>query len=305
YFREQQTDFTVLEVGLGGALDSTNVVQPLVSVITNVARDHVEQLGQRIAEIAGVKAGIIKSGAPAVTAAQDPQALRVLEKQAGCAGVRLWRVGEDVRWQVREQTEEGQSFDLYGIQEVFPALKMRLVGAHQFRNAAVAVTIGELLRMEYGVRIPTAAVYEALRDVQWPGRLELISLRPKILLDGAHNPDGAQALAEALRLYKRRRLRMCLGILADKEREKVLDILVPLADELIITRPNSERAGDWETVATYAGKFGKPVRAVADPQDAAQAGIAGLSPDDMLCVSGSLYMLADLRKALLHLTRQE
>ncbi|MDR3288337.1 MAG: bifunctional folylpolyglutamate synthase/dihydrofolate synthase [Peptococcaceae bacterium] len=305
YFKERQVDFAVVEVGLGGEIDSTNVVQPLLAVITNVGRDHMEQLGSEISDIAKVKAGIIKPGASAVTAAVRPEALAVLHEYAAGRGVKLWQVGKDIRWDVRRQGETEQEFDLYGLQEKFPGLKLRLTGEHQLWNAATAVTAGELLQAEYGIKIPRQAVYDALKSVQWPGRLERISARPKILLDGAHNLDGAQALAAALALYRRQRLLLCLGMLADKEREKMLDCLIPLADEVIITKPNSSRSGDWRLLGKYAEKFGKPVMMVEDPGEAAGIGADKLGPEDMLCVAGSLYMLADVKESLLNKLRDK
>jgi len=299
YFAEQKVDFALIEVGLGGEIDSTNVVSPLVAVVTNVGMDHMDYLGPDLASIAKVKAGIIKPNCVAVTAAARPVVLEILRQRAAEVGVNLWVVGESVRWESRWSGELEQEFDLYGLHSIYPKLRLHLIGAHQLQNAATAVTVCELLQSEYGVDIPREAVYAGLRKVQWPGRLELISFEPKILLDGAHNVDGAQVLAAALPLFSRRRLILCLGMLADKEREKVVELLVPLADEVIVTRPNSYRAGDWETLAEAAARQGKPVTRIADPREAALAGLSRLGPGDMLCVTGSLYMLADAREALL------
>lgn len=299
YFAEERVHFAVIEVGLGGEIDSTNVVLPLVSVITNVGLDHMDYLGSTLAEIARVKAGIIKPNSVAVTASDRPEVLEVLRARAREAGVHLWQVGEDVRFEGRWSGELEQEFDLIGIHGSYPKLRLSLAGRHQLENAATAVTVCEILQSEYGAAIPRKAIYEALRKVQWPGRLELISLRPKVLLDGAHNVDGASVLAEALPRYKRSRLVLCLGMLADKEREKVVDMLVPLADEVIITKPDSPRAGDWEALAEIARKHGRPAECIEDPREAALAGLARLGAEDMLCVTGSLYMLADARAALL------
>lgn len=299
YFAEEEVDFAIIEVGMGGEIDSTNVVSPLVSVITNVGMDHMDYLGPDVVSIAKVKAGIIKPGSVAVTAADRPEVIEVLKERAKEAGAQIWQVGEDARWEERWSGEVEQEFDLYGIHGTYHKLRLSLIGAHQQRNAATAVTVCEVLQCEFGVHIPREAIYAGLRKVQWPGRLELISLNPKVLLDGAHNVDGAKVLAEALPLYARKRLILCLGMLADKERGKVVDMLVPLADEVIVTRPNSPRAGDWEALAEIAVRHGRPVTKIENPQEAVVSALERLGQEDMLCVTGSLYMLADAREALL------
>lgn len=299
YFAEEDVDFAVVEVGLGGAIDSTNVVTPLVSVITNVGMDHMDYLGEDLPSIARVKAGIIKPGAVAVTASDRPEVLAVLEERARETGVTLWRVGDHVRWVSRWSGELEQEFDLYGIHGNYLKLRLSLIGFHQLQNAATAVAACEILQSEYNAAIPREAIYAALRKVRWPGRLELLARNPKILLDGAHNLDGATVLAEALPLFSRNRLILCLGMLADKEREKVVDLLVPLADEVIVTKPDSPRAGDWQALAKIAEGHGLPVECIENPREAVLAALERLESEDMLCVTGSLYMLADARDALL------
>jgi dihydrofolate synthase/folylpolyglutamate synthase len=299
YFAEEKVDFAVIEVGLGGAIDSTNVVSPLVSVITNVGMDHMEYLGSDVVSIAKVKAGIIKPHSIAVTAAENPDVIQVLREQAKAVGVPLWLVGVDVRWESKWSGELEQEFDLIGLHSIYSKLRLSLIGAHQLRNAATAVTVCEVLQSEYGVKIPREAIYTGLSEVEWPGRLELLSLKPKILLDGAHNVDGAMALTQAIPLYIRDRLILCLGMLADKEREKVVDMLVPLADEIIITRPDSPRAGDWRALGSLAEQHGRPVTCLENPKEAVIFALSRLRENDMLCVTGSIYMLADARQALI------
>ncbi|KJR45328.1 Dihydrofolate synthase [Desulfosporosinus sp. I2] len=299
YFQEESVDYAVIEVGLGGAIDSTNVVTPLVSVITNVGMDHMDYLGSDVVSIAKVKAGIIKPQSVVVTASEDPDVITVLREQAKAMNVPLWLVGEDVHWESKWSGELEQEFDHVGLHSTYLKLRLRLMGLHQLRNAATAITVCEVLQSEYDVKIPREAFYAGLREVEWVGRLELLSLKPKILLDGAHNVDGARALAQALPLYERERLILCLGMLADKEREKVVDMLVPLADELIITRPNSPRAGDWRALGKLAERHGRPVTCLEDPKDAVIFALERLGEKDMLCVTGSIYMLADARQALI------
>lgn len=303
YFANQKVDYVLLEVGLGGAIDSTNVVTPLISVITNVGMDHMDYLGGTYEEIAQVKAGIIKPGAITVTASNRPEVLNVIREKAQEIGSKLWVVGEDVHWEVRWSGELEQEFDLVGIHGNYNKVRLRLVGEHQVVNAATAVTVCELLKLEYGINLERRNIYEGLRKAVWPGRLELLSLKPKVLLDGAHNVDGANALAKALEIFQRRRLILCLGMLGDKEREKVVDILAPLADEVIITRPNSPRAGNWEYLHQLVKEKGKPVKTIEEPRQAVQEAFSQLEKEDMLCVTGSLYMIADARQALLEVLR--
>lgn len=304
YFAEKNVDYAMIEVGLGGAIDSTNVVTPLVSVITNVGMDHMDYLGSDVVAIAKVKAGIIKPNSVVVTASEDPAVLQVLRDQAKAMEVPIWLVGEDVRWESKWSGELEQEFDLIGLHSIYSKLRLRLMGAHQLRNAATAVTVCEVLQSEYLVNIPREAVYAGLREVEWIGRLELLSLTPKVLLDGAHNVDGAQALAGALPIYARNRLILCLGMLADKEREKVVKMLVPMADEIIVTRPNSPRAGDWKALGSLAEQFGRPVTCIEDPKEAVVFALGCLEEKDMLCVTGSIYMLADARQALIDHLKQ-
>lgn len=299
YFAEQSVDYAIIEVGLGGAIDSTNVVTPLVSVITNVAMDHMDYLGPDVISIAKVKAGIIKPQSVVVSAAENPDVIKVLREQAEAMEVPLWLVGEDVHFASKSSGELEQEFDLVGLHSTYVDLHLRLVGLHQLRNAATAVTVCEVLKREYGVQISRAAIYDGLGKVEWFGRLELLALNPKILLDGAHNVDGAKALAQALPLYKRDKLILCLGMLGDKERENVVRMLVPLADEIIITRPDSPRAGDWRALGKLAEQQGRPVTCLEKPQEAVLFALQRLGEQDMLCVTGSIYMLADARQALL------
>lgn len=309
YFSRQQPDFVLLEVGLGGKIDSTNVVIPLISALTNIGMDHMDYLGNTLEEIAKVKAGIIKDGIPVVTSADKPAALRVLEEQAKEKKAELITVGRDVRWEKANYGHEVSSlncFNFQGSRYRLEGLELALLGEHQFDNASVALAVCELLEDKYSVNIPESAVREGLRTVKWPGRLELLSDNPKILLDGAHNDDGMKALANALNeykdiIFKRERLVLCLGMLEDKEIEKAVERIAPLAAEIIVTKPDSPRAGDWKKVARLASKLlGEDrVHIVEESKLAVQQGIKMLSAKDMLCITGSLYMLAPVRKYII------
>ncbi len=302
YFAQEQVDLVVLEVGLGGLIDSTNVIPaPLITVITNVAMDHMDYLGQTTAEIAQVKAGIIKPGVPLVTAADDPEALAVIRERCREVAAPLVIVGRDVTYQVLQVDEQGTVFDLAGefLGRQWSQLRTALLGEHQVLNAATAVAVLAYLQ-QTGYTIPAETFYQGLAQVCWPARLEIVRRHPLVVLDGAHNVAGAGALARALpRIFHYRRLILVLGMLADKEREKVVHLLAPLAEKIIITKPNSPRAAGWEELAVIIRQFGKEVLLEPEISRAVAKALELAAADDLVCITGSLYMVADARAELI------
>lgn len=296
YFYQEQVDFLVLEVGLGGAIDSTNVVTPLVSVITNVAMDHMEYLGNTIREIAAVKSGIIKLGVPAVTAAEHSEALEVITEVSRQKDSPLTVVGRDVTWRISKSTAEGQEFDLTTTGGNYKGLYIRLVGEHQVVNAATAVAAVEALKTS-GFMVQEGHIREGLAAASWPARLELVNRNPLVLLDGAHNLHGSLTLRKALTgVYSYRNLILVFGMLGDKEREKVVAQLAPLARAVVVTKPNSPRAGDWQKIANEVSKYVKEVYLIEDIREAVKYGMSLAGPGDLVCVTGSLYMVAEARE---------
>ncbi len=296
YFFQEKVDFLVLEVGLGGAIDSTNVVTPLVSVITNVAMDHMDYLGGTIKEIATVKAGIIKEEVPVVTAADDPEALEIIREVSRQKNCELVEVGRDVTWKIRNSSEQGQEFDLYSAGASYKNLFIRLVGDHQVINAATAVAVMEALG-KYGYVFTEDVIRQGLANTVWPARLEIVRRNPRVLLDGAHNLHGSLTLRKALtEVFKYRRLILVFGMLGDKEREKVVAQLAPIAEAVVVTKPNSPRAGDWEKIADEVRKYVEEVYLIENIHQAVQKGISLAGPEDLVCVTGSLYMVAEARE---------
>lgn len=297
YFSEQQVDYAVIEVGLGGAIDSTNVIMPELSVITNVAMDHMDYLGHTPVEIARIKAGIIKPERPAFTASADADVLAVLSSQAQEVGAQLYQFGCDFTVTNASHTEKTQTFTFRDVRrsDEISGLTVSLLGEHQLVNAALAVAAARELGL------PQDAIHSGLAAARWPGRLEVISREPLIVLDGAHNTAGMQALAKALKEYwPGRRIVAVLGMLADKERREALQHLLPLLDEAVICRVPSYRAGDWQTLGDVCRESGVKCRLVEDVTAAVDTGRSLLRDDNhMLLVSGSLYMLADARAYLL------
>lgn len=299
YFSREQVDICVLEVGLGGAIDSTNVVQPLVAVITNVGMDHMDYLGNTIEEIATVKAGIIKSGCRVVTAAERREALNVIYAACRDKAVELTEVGKDVTCEIKSLTIEGTGFDVHGLYGKYVDLFTPLTGEHQAVNAATAVAAVELLTC-FGITITPDHIRQGLASTVWPGRLELMGKDPQVLIDGAHNLDGANTLQHALtKIFKYKKLTYVIGMLADKEREKVLAVLAPLASAIVVTKPKSPRAGNWQEMAKMAGKYCGQVLLEEDIGEAIEKGLSLTGPEDMLCITGSLYMIAEAREYLL------
>ncbi|WP_418790756.1 bifunctional folylpolyglutamate synthase/dihydrofolate synthase [Phosphitispora sp. TUW77] len=296
YFYLEKVDFLVLEVGLGGAIDSTNVVIPLVSVITNVAMDHMDYLGNSVKEIAEVKTGIIKPGMPVVTAADDPEALRVIRQAAQEKICRLVEIGREVTWQLRNSTPDGQEFDIFTAQKSYENVFIRLAGYHQVVNAATAVAVIELLA-GYGYSFDAETVTRGLAEAKWPARLETVRENPRVVLDGAHNLHGSATLKKALtEVFSYRDLILVFGMLGDKEREKVVSMLAPLAKAVVVTKPNSPRAGDWEKIADEVRKYVSEVYLIENIHQAVQKGIEMAGFEDMVCITGSLYMVAEARE---------
>ncbi|MDR1604058.1 MAG: bifunctional folylpolyglutamate synthase/dihydrofolate synthase [Gracilibacteraceae bacterium] len=308
YFAAHRPDFVLLEVGLGGAIDSTNVVTPLVSVLTGISFDHPDYLGDTVEKIAAVKAGIIKPGVPVISAPQPPEAMRVLRRVARERGCQLTEVGRDVKWSRTGGSGRGpelEGMNYYGPGRVYPDLRLGLRGGHQRQNAAVALTVAEWLRTERGADIPPAAARRGLAETVWPGRQELLRCADRrVLLDGAHNEAGMRTLAAALTDYagtdyRRDRLILCLGILADKEIAPMLAHIAPLAARIIVVRPDSPRAAFTETAALAAACVGpEKVEAIEDPVAGIEACLREAGPDDLVCVTGSFYMLGAVRAHL-------
>lgn len=297
YFAAQKPDYVVVEVGLGGRLDATNVIRPRVSVITNVGLEHTQVLGDTIAAIAREKAGIIKEGVPVVTTAVKEEALAVIEETARTKNAPLFLAGRDFFVTPGEASLLSQTFDYKSGDHTLYNLEISLAGRHQVQNAAAALAALERLPLSFD----EAAVRRGLRKTAWPGRLEVFKEDPLIIVDGAHNPDGIFALRRALEeLAGERPMVLVLGILADKAVEEILSLIVPLATKkLIVTRPQNPRAAQPAEVAGLAAKYtAAPVSVIEDIWEATAAGVKDVDRGEALCVSGSLYTISEARLAL-------
>ena len=296
YFARENVDYLVLEVGLGGAIDSTNIITPLVSVITNVGMDHMDYLGNTLGEIATVKAGIIKSGIPLVTGVEQPEALaQVLAKaQQEAAPVKL--INQDFCGKGVSQENHGQTLNYTSWRGKYEGLFLTLLGSHQVTNCALALAVIDVLEECGYLEVSEQVLKVGLDQVKWPGRLEIMSQDPLVLIDGAHNYEGALALKEALeQLFPTKRKIFILGMLGDKERERVVRLLAPLADKVYVTKPNSPRATDWATMGEMLEKIGIKVEVEEIIFKAIEKALSEIPEDSMVVITGSLYMIAEAR----------
>ncbi|MGM0470980.1 MAG: bifunctional folylpolyglutamate synthase/dihydrofolate synthase [Bacillota bacterium] len=291
YFAEQEVDFAVMEVGLGGKLDATNVSTNLVSAITNISLEHTEYLGDTIAEIAAEKGGIIDKEGTVVTGVKDQDALAVLHELATAKNAELINVAESLTVKRVSRGLKGQQFKVSGAVD-YGEISIPLLGGYQRQNLAVALGILEALPVEVSVE----GVRAGLQDVVWPGRLELLGQDPLVILDGAHNPSGAAELAKVIEEdLEYQRLILVLGILADKDVEEMLDILVPLADELILTRNSNHRTSNPKEVAQL---IDRDVEVSQNVTTAVKRAVELAGADDLIGISGSLYTIAEARNFL-------
>lgn len=298
YFAEESPDIVVLEVGLGGRLDATNVVEPLVTVLTTISLEHTQILGDTIEAIAREKAGIIKAGSPVVTQARG-SALDVFRSTCREKHVPLFVLGEDFRVEKISSNLEGQTFHYRGLQHNFSHLQIRLLGDHQLSNAATALAALELLE-EKGFFLPEEAFRRGLNAARWPGRLEVMRRSPLVVVDGAHNLEAFQSLRQTLKsTFFYRRLILVLGLLGDKAKEEILKEILPLADILIVARPNSPRAADPRELAALAQKmFSLPVYVEEEISEAVKTALSLAKAPDLVLVAGSLYLISDARQVL-------
>jgi dihydrofolate synthase/folylpolyglutamate synthase len=276
------------------------VERPLLSIITNVSLEHTQYLGKSPAEIAARKSGIIKKNRPVITAAAQEEVLQVIRGKAEEQESALFEVYREMTWQLIEETPDGQYFAVCGPGYDYGKLFLPLRGDHQLANAATALLALEVL-MRLGWIIPLEDVRRGLACTFWPGRLEKVSRAPLIVLDGAHNPAGMQVLAAWLKKQRPRyrRVILLIGMLADKDRISSVQFLNNLADSIIITRPPSVRADHWEELAGYFDQPGQEIVQIEGWQEALKRAREQLGPEDLLLITGSLYLIGAVRASLL------
>ena len=310
YFARQGATAVVAEVGLGGRLDATNIVTPLASVITSLSYDHMQILGNTLAEIAAEKAGIIKPGVPLVLAPQLDEARQVVTRIASERAAPLIQVGVDIHFQPIEHNLDGQSLYVWSAEQqpLFDAfyrgasdwkplrLEIPLLGEHQAENAAVAYAALHAASQR-GLWLTTDHIRQGFTQVSWAGRMEILQTQPPVVVDSAHNRDSAVKLRQALRDYfPGKRVILVFGASKDKDFPGMFDELLPLASHLIVTRSFHPRAADPEELMEEASRHSQPVSIVPAIEDAMVAGLQLLDESSLLLVTGSIFIAAGARE---------
>ncbi|MBI2954614.1 MAG: bifunctional folylpolyglutamate synthase/dihydrofolate synthase [Chloroflexi bacterium] len=298
HFVEQNAQLAVIEAGLGGRLDATNVVQPLVTVLMPISLDHTQILGDTIQAIAAEKAGIVKHGGIVVSAPQPPEALTVFRQVAEEKGARLFLVGSDWRWR-EDWNERGEPGDLTvdGMFDKYIGLRLPLLGRHQTANAATAIAAIECLRFHHVVVTPDQ-VREGIGQVKWPGRLEMVSWMPRVLVDGAHNVDSMGKLRQALEdIFNYRRLILILGASVDKDIDGIVKEITPAAHHVVITRSSHTRSASPEIIARAIESPSNATTIVDDVPSALRVATGLAGPKDLIVATGSLFVVVEVREA--------
>jgi len=293
YFAEEGVDYAVLEVGLGGRLDSTNVVEPVVSVITNVELDHLRFLGGTLKEISGEKAGIIKDKVPVVTAEKKEEVLEILKESCKKKNTTLYRIGVEI---THEKKPDGSS-TIHSLRGTYQNLRIPLLGEFQNQNAACALAACELALEK---KLKPDAVQKGLAKTLWPGRLELIETKPAIILDCAHNPSGTRALVRSIKkLFEYGRLFVVFGVSKYKDVDGIIAVLAGEADKLFLTESTHPLATDTQILEEKIRKYGKEYEAAGSISDAIQKARSQACEDDIIAITGSIFLVADARKIIL------
>jgi dihydrofolate synthase/folylpolyglutamate synthase len=298
YFSERDIDWLVLEVGMGGSGDSTNMVsRPAASVITSISFDHMEYLGDTLEKIAVEKAGIIKPGVPVIFHVEDEAAADAVRRIADANGSKKYEVKGAV-YQVREKSLDGCTFDAVIEGTEYRGLSISMVGTHQIKNAICALTALEILRQENVIKLDKNKMYSGFRKAKQTGRFEILQREPWVIIDGAHNEAGADSLRAALQdHFPGSRILMVVGMLADKKIDRLLDQFEKITDDFIATEPDNPRKLPASELCARIAERGKNCIAVQDPAEACRYA-ADLSGWDVLVVAGSLYLIGKVRGLL-------
>lgn len=299
YFKQKKVDFVVLETGLGGALDATNAAPSLVCAITPISYEHTQYLGSRISEIAAEKAGIIKqNNALALSAIQKKEAQAVIRNRCANFNARLYEVGRDIRYSVRARNGY---FSVKGINRKYGGLKLRLLGSHQLSNAALAIGIVEVLSSA-GVKISVAQIRRGLYNTLWPGRCEVLSYAPLIVVDGAQNAASAEALKAAIKENfakgkKYNKLILVFGACLDKDIKGMLKQLAVLAEKIIFTSAQNARSAPPASLPKYLRQREKDIYITNNVEEAKRLALRLSEKDDLILVTGSLFIVGAFRNA--------
>ena len=292
HFREIGAYYQIIETGLGGRIDATNVVRPEIGVITSISYDHTDVLGDTLAEIAQEKAGIIKTGAVIISAPQSPEAGEVIGKVCREKGVRLVKAGTDITWQRVGFAETGQDFRVKGLSGEYE-LKLPLLGDFQLENAALAVAAAEVMA-EKGADIPAECITAGLENVSCPGRLQVLRREPWLIVDEAHNADSMGKMGQALREhFPYQSLILVLGCGNDKDVAGMVAEAARMADDIILVASSHPKSVRPEVLMSKFAGQGKPARVAENIPAAVEMALAGAGKKDLVCVTGSVFVIAE------------
>lgn len=297
YFKKENIDFGVIEVGLGGTLDSTNVIKPIIQVITSISFDHTNLLGNTLEKIAREKAGIIKKGIPTVIYPQQEEVLKVIKNKCFEMDSELY-IANNENLKFKNIVNLDKPYQLLKYNNEIDILSP-LLGEHQIINLSVAMQAIEVLNNKNIIDISIANIVKSIKNVSWKGRLEVLSNNPYVVIDGAHNIQGIKTLSRNIKKYfKYENLYLILGILADKDVEEMIKIITPMAKKVYSVTPNSIRGELAESLKDEVSKFNKNCKAFDKYEEAYLEALNDASEKDLILASGSLYMIGDMRKII-------
>lgn len=297
YFKKENIDFGVIEVGLGGTLDSTNVIKPIIQVITSISFDHTNLLGNTLEKIAMEKAGIIKKGIPTVIYPQQEEVLKVIKNKCFEMDSELY-IANNENLKFKNIVNLDKPYQLLKYNNEIDIL-LPLLGEHQIINLSVAMQAIEVLNNKNIIDISIANIVKSIKNVSWKGRLEVLSNNPYVVIDGAHNIQGIKTLSRNIKKYfKYENLYLILGILADKDVEEMIKIITPMAKKVYSVTPNSIRGELAESLKDEVSKFNKNCKAFDKYEEAYLEALNDASEKDLILASGSLYMIGDMRKII-------
>jgi len=290
-FAESNVDIAIIEAGMGGRLDATNVLSPTLTIITNVGLEHQAYLGNKLQDIAFEKAGIIKPGIPVITDVQNDNAFQIISDIANEKSAPLYQLGKEVTVRLRKN-----GFSYSGFRFQWLQLKCALSGYHQIKNAGLALCAYECI---VGKKANWKPVHQGLKTVKWPGRLEIVSQSPLVILDGAHNAMASRQLAKYLQsILKKRDLTLIVSVLDDKSYELLLKPLLKLANSLVISQTKIDRSLDPSQIHDFAKDYLSNIEIIPDAHEAYTKTIKNADASDVICVTGSLYMVGEIKAAI-------
>jgi dihydrofolate synthase/folylpolyglutamate synthase len=305
HFHDENVDIAVLEVGLGGRLDATNIVIPLASVITTIALDHTHVLGTTLEEVAREKAGIIKEQVPVITGIEDDAILNIVRKMCSEKNCQLYSHMDYGSYTKKKSNLDGQIFDIELNDHRYDDLKIPLLGEHQLVNALIAALTIEVLK-EKGIKIPNPSVRKGFETTLWPARLEIVQKNPYIVLDCAHNPAGMRALNSSLKgIFSGHRFTFVIGIMRDKDIPKIIEEIISLAHNIIITKPKFERASEPQKIEEEVKKHISNVIIIEDVKEAIKHAKKNAKKEDVVCITGSIFNVGEAIMALKGKTKSQ